>query len=244
MLPGTLRSWTWSIVMVLLMAASVQAQATRPGARGDKPAGARAEEAAAPRAAIDDKDDKEARDLFKLGKQAFDEGRFERALKYFNDAYELSHRAALLSNIGTVLDRLRRDREALDAYRSYLAQVPDAPNRAQIEERVRIIEGVLQKSGPEEPSAVAATDTPSPVPTPAQTAEAQVSREQASQAAGAPPKDADSGGKAVTSRWWFWAGLGGVAVAAVVVGVAASSGGGIATESPALLGSATRVREL
>jgi tetratricopeptide (TPR) repeat protein len=229
MLLGALRSWPSSLLLVLLMAASAHGQATKP--------------AAAPHAEIDDK---EARDLFRLGKQAFDEGRFERALKYFTDAYELSHRAALLSNIGTVLDRLRRDQEALDAYKGYLLQVPDAPNRSQIEERVRIIDGALQKAASEQHSASPAGAALPEVPTPGQAAQAQLDREHDEQSAGAPSASAETATHdgSIVSRWWFWAGLGSIAAAAVIVGVAASSGGGQTSESPAVLGSATRVREL
>jgi tetratricopeptide (TPR) repeat protein len=187
-------------------------------------------------------DDQEARDLFKLGKQAFDEGRYERALKYFKDAYDLSHRAALLSNIGTVLDRLRRDAEALEAYKSYLAQVPDAANRGLIEERVRVIEGAMQKEEQRPPAAA-----PASVPTPAETAQAEMARTPAPSAVDDPGRGSDSSktSKSITSSWWFWAGIGTVAAAAVVVGVAANSGGGGTTlQGPALPEPATRVREL
>ncbi|HKU42181.1 MAG TPA: hypothetical protein VJR89_28680 [Polyangiales bacterium] len=210
-------------LLVLLTAAGVEAQATRTKSAGAQTAS----------------DDQEARDLFKLGKQAFDEGRFERALKYFKDAYELSHRAALLSNIGTVLDRLRRDEEALQAYKSYLEQVPDAANRSLVEERVRVIEAAMQRSAEPQPEAA-----PSPVPTPEQTAQAELARTPPPNALAEPqakPQDSPS----ITSRWWFWAGLGTVAAAAVVVGVAANSGGGgDIVQGPVLLNSATRVREL
>jgi tetratricopeptide (TPR) repeat protein len=228
MVRAALRSWLTSTLLLLLMAATVQAQAAKSGA-GE-------------RAAVDDK---EARELFRLGKQAFDEGRFERSLKYFNDAYDLSHRAALLSNVATALDRLRRDQEAVDAYQKYLALVPDAPNREQVEERVRIIQSALDKAQ------AAARPQPAPqpsaaAPTPAETARAATQDGAAPASATATTADAattSSGG--VTSRWWFWAGVGTLAAAAIVVGVAAgSSGGGTATESPAVVGSATRVRDL
>lgn len=214
-------------------------------------------------------DDKEARDLFQIGKEAFDEGRFERALKYFQDAYQLSHRAALLSNIGTALDRLRRDQEAVDTYKKYLEQVPQAPNRKLIEERIRIIESALARSKPAPPAAeplaitptptaqpAAATSTamtpeaPKPVkaeltaPTPAETARA------AEPFAGPndPQRPVDTGTTPITSRWWFWTGIGAVAVAAVVVVVAVSAGGGSAANSdpqkPTVLDPTTRVRQL
>ncbi|HET8938123.1 MAG TPA: hypothetical protein VFN67_31990 [Polyangiales bacterium] len=215
-------------------------------------------------------DDKEARDLFQIGKEAFDEGRFERALKYFQDAYDLSHRAALLSNIGTALDRLRRDQEAVDVYKKYLEQVPQASNRRLIEQRIRIIESALAKSKPAPPAAVQvepvsaaqptaaaslpsmtkAPEAPQPVkaeltaPTPAETA-------RAAEPVSA-PNDArhpiDTETTPITSRWWFWTGIGAVAIAAVVVVVAVSAGGGDAAsnepQKPAVLDPTTRVRQL
>jgi tetratricopeptide (TPR) repeat protein len=190
-------------------------------------------------------DDQEARDLFKLGKQAFDEGRFERALKYFKDSYDLSQRATLLSSIGSTLDRLRRDREALAAYQQYLQEVPDAPNRTLIEERVRILQAALPH-----PAATPEAPTPNPPPaavvvaTPAAAAQTQVHPDSApALATAATPRSSDS--PAITSRWWFWAGIGTVAAAAIVVGVvASSSGSNTGVESPALLGATTRVRDL
>lgn len=201
--------------------------------------------------AINQADDEEARDLFQIGKDAFDEGRFERALKYFKESYDLSHRAALLSNIGTVLDRLRRDREALDAYRLYLEQVPEAPNRRQVEERMRIIESALARSQPAPPAAEAAPQLTAAepaskaqeplVPTPAETARASASLTSTSDA----QHPRDSGTASISSRWWFWTGIGAVAVAALVVVVAVSAGGGEAGPAqPTLLDPRTRVREL
>lgn len=227
---------------LLLMAADVRAQGNPDG----KP--------------ITAADDKEARDLFRLGKQAFDEGRYERALKYFKDAYELSGRAALQYNIGSVLDRLRRDREAVEAYKSYLAQTPDATNRAVVEERIQIIEGALARAepppaAPPEPvPPAAATATPPEIaapelapiaaPTPQQTARAALETQPSSESGkGVAPETEPS--KPITSRWWFWTGIGAVAVGAVVVGVAAAASSGSSTvEEPAVLGTATRVRPL
>jgi tetratricopeptide (TPR) repeat protein len=220
------------VLMLALSAVQVHAQGAAPQA-----------------AAGTEADDKEARDLFQIGKDAFDEGRFERALKYFRDAYELSHRAALLSNIGTVLDRLRRDGEALDAYRSYLEQVPEAANRRQVEERIRIIESALARSQPAPPAPAAVVPTPPPgaanthaqeplVPTPAQTARAADMQSDARH-------PTDTGPAPITSRWWFWTGIGAVAVAAVVVVVAVSAAGSSNTpDRPTLLDPTTKVREL
>ena len=201
-------------------------------------------------------DDQEARDLFRLGKQAFDEGRYERALKYFKDAYELSGRAALQFNIGTVLDRLRRDREAIEAYQSYLAQTPDAPNRAAVEERVRLLQEASKPAVSEEkvqpmaapapevaPAPTASVEPPPPAavtaPSPAETARAALESSPPPQSTAPEPESAP-----VTSRWWFWTGLGAVAVGAVVLGVALGSSTSKSVEAPAVLGSSTRVRSL
>jgi hypothetical protein len=49
----------------------------------------------------------EARALYAAGQAAFHDGRYEHALEYLQRSYELSHRPALLYNIGTTFDRLR-----------------------------------------------------------------------------------------------------------------------------------------
>lgn len=232
-MPGVLRAALLCSAMMLVCSAVVHAQAS-PDTNNEQ----------------FERDDQEARDLFKLGKEAFDEGRFERALMYFKDAYALSHRAALLSNIGSALDRLRRDDEALEAYKSYLEQVPDAPNRAFVEERVRVIEAARPKTAPPSAAAPATPEentptAPAVAPTPEQTAQAApASQPQPAPMTAAVSADTTSDSPSLTSRWWFWASIGAVAAAAVVVGVSASSSGGTRTESPALATSDTHVRAL
>lgn len=83
--------------------------------------------------------DGEARALYQAAVVAFDEGRFDDALRLFRRAYELSARAELLFNIGTTADRVRRDEEALEAFEAYLAARPDAPNRASVEARIGVL---------------------------------------------------------------------------------------------------------
>ncbi len=153
--------------------------------------------------------DEEARQLFQAGRLAFSDGRFEDALSYFNRAYELSQRAQLLYNIGTAADRLRRNREALEAFELYLQKLPTAENRREVESRVRLLRA-------EEARAAAA---PAPVvPTPAQTAAAQ---ENSSASHALDPQatttQADKPSGSVFKTWWFWT-IAGVVVAGAVVG--------------------------
>ncbi len=91
--------------------------------------------------------DEEARALFDAATVAFDEGRYESALEYFQRAYELSHRAELLHNIGVAAERLRRDAVALDAFRRFLAAVPDSERRASVEARIAILERAVEGGG-------------------------------------------------------------------------------------------------
>ncbi|MCS6797420.1 MAG: hypothetical protein NZ898_02625 [Myxococcota bacterium] len=89
--------------------------------------------------------DAEARRAFVEGRDAYAAGRYELALERFQRAYELSGRAALLYNIGLAHDRLRHDREALEAYRRFLEAEPDSAVRAEVEARVRVLERELER---------------------------------------------------------------------------------------------------
>jgi tetratricopeptide (TPR) repeat protein len=95
--------------------------------------------------------DKAARGLFEAGSVAFEEGRFEEALNHFSKAYELSpNRHLLLYNIGSSLDRLRRDKEALSNFERYLELNPTAPNRPAVEARVRLLRDAVARQQREE----------------------------------------------------------------------------------------------
>lgn len=89
--------------------------------------------------------DREARARFESGRLAFDDQRYEEALADFERSYELSGRSIILFNIGLVHDRLRRDGEALDAFRRYLEAVPDAENRAEVERRIEVLQAALDE---------------------------------------------------------------------------------------------------
>lgn len=107
--------------------------------------------------------DEEARGLFVAGRAAFNDARYEDALRYFREAYERSPRPALLYNIAVSADRLRRDEEALEAFEAFLAATEgDEVERRDAEARVRAIrESLARRSTP--------TPDPDPVSTPAPT---------------------------------------------------------------------------
>jgi tetratricopeptide (TPR) repeat protein len=146
--------------------------------------------------------DEEARVHFEAGRVAFSRGRYESALGSFQEAYELSQRPALLYNIGTTLDRLRRDQEAIEAFEQFLELDPESDLAPEVQERVRILR---ENARPDlSPEAVAT----------------------ASDDADAAPPPTPSERQPVTRKWWFWTIIGVVVVgAAVGIGVGASGGG-------------------
>jgi tetratricopeptide (TPR) repeat protein len=177
--------------------------------------------------------DAHARDLFEKGRVAYQEARYDVALDLFTQAYALSKRPQLLNNIGQAADRLRMDADALDAYQRYLAEVPDAENRAAVENRIAALEEVIEAK------------RQAPVPTPEETARAAepAPAAQGTRAAPGATSARDDDGS-VLSSWWLWAGIGAVAVAGVVIGVAASGGSESVDGAPPTVDGATRVIEL
>ena len=59
--------------------------------------------------------------------------------------------ADILYNIGQVADRLRQDEVALDAYERYLEARPDAPDRVNVEGRIRRLQQAMasEQGGPD-----------------------------------------------------------------------------------------------
>ena len=136
--------------------------------------------------------EQEARALFEAGRAAFNDGRFEDSLGYFRQSYELSGRPELLFNIGTSADRLRLNQEALDAFERYLAALPDAPNRREVEGRIRVLRRAMVAT----PEEAARTETAEPAPSVIVV------------------QDDDT----VFETWWFWT-LTGTAVAGAIIAV-------------------------
>jgi tetratricopeptide (TPR) repeat protein len=159
----------------------------------------------------------EAKALFAAGRAAFDAGRLPDALDYFERSYAISKRPGLLYNIGIVRDRLRDDERALEAYDAYLAAVPDADNRAEVETRANAIRAALAQRKQSAAPVVVATPAEA-----AATVEPAQPDTLAAVESNAQPED-DSG--SVFERWWFWTAVGAVVAGGVVVGVVAASGG-------------------
>jgi|GEM_PF-3595573 len=116
--------------------------------------------------------DVQARRLFEQGREAYSDGRYRDAWAYFHEAYQLSGRPELLFNIGQTADRLGQEGDALRAFSMYLERLPAAPNRKDVENRVRALRDRLEASqqAQSHPPPTAAPARPAPKPDPAQPA--------------------------------------------------------------------------
>jgi tetratricopeptide (TPR) repeat protein len=81
-------------------------------------------------------EDVRAREAFTLGSRAFEDRRWEDAVRYFERAYELSGRPALLYNLGAAYERMGARERGIDAFERYLEASPNAENRTEVEERL------------------------------------------------------------------------------------------------------------
>ncbi len=151
--------------------------------------------------------DVEARARFEAGRASFADGRFEDALNDFQRAYELAKRPILLFNVGAAADRLRKDQVALEAFERYLAEMPNAENRAEVEGRIRVLREGSQRPGP-----VGSSD-PATFPPRAETVP-RADSEQSPSVSPPPPARSGASGPAP----WILAGIGGgLAVVGIVL---------------------------
>ncbi len=73
---------------------------------------------------------------FNTGQIYYERGRFPDAAREFEEAYRLSNRPELLYNMGKAYDGSSDAARALTAYRRFLAQVRESPDRPWVEGRV------------------------------------------------------------------------------------------------------------
>jgi hypothetical protein len=88
-----------------------------------------------------------ARTAFEWGRDAYDRGRFDEALKHFDYAYSLSGRAALLFNVARAAEGDQQLEKAVRTYDAYLAAMPNAENRAFVEARLAKLRGLTTAPG-------------------------------------------------------------------------------------------------
>ncbi len=176
----------------------------------------------------------EAKRLYQDATKSFQLGEFGPAIEGYKAAYKLVPKPFFIYNIAQAYRLMGDFKQALFFYRSFLNALPDASNRAEVEGRITDLEAQLAKQAETvkaPPNGPANPDTP-PVKIPGpDTAAATTSGTDSAPPAGVP---SDSGRKPIYKKWWFWAGIGAVAIGATVAVVAASSGGGNSEPSSSL----------
>jgi len=192
--------------------------------------------AAARAARADQPDDlaartEKARTYYQDGTSAYNLGDFQKAIELYKAAYTVRPESVYLYNIAQAYRLDGNLAQALFFYKSYLRNAPDAVNRAEVERRIAELQAAVEQQmvatekPPNEtknpdarrveipPPEVVARAAPEPTPGPAPA-----------------PADQPARGRPIYKRWWFWAGVGAVAVGAVAI-VTMTGGGEPAPDS-------------
>jgi tetratricopeptide (TPR) repeat protein len=94
-----------------------------------------------------------AQEAFKKGQIQYNLGRFEKALGHFSQAYETMPHGAFLFNIGQCHRHLENHEKAIFFFEGYLRNLPNAPNRSDVEDlisehRAKLAIAKTRKSNP------------------------------------------------------------------------------------------------
>ena len=94
-----------------------------------------------------------AQEAFKKGQIQYNLGRFEKALEHFSQAYETMPHGAFLFNIGQCHRHLGNHEKAIFFFEGYLRNLPNAPNRNDVEDlisehRAKLAIAKAQKANP------------------------------------------------------------------------------------------------
>lgn len=161
---------------------------------------------------------KQAREHFRAGDELFKAGRFAEAYREFEAGFALSNRPLFLLNMAHAERRRGELRNARALYRRYLVMEPESKLRGEVEAVLQEIEAALlaeEQVGKPEPAPPA--DPPPVAPPPVLAAPPAPPSPPPAVIVAAPAPEPEP--PPVYQRWWFWAGIGGVAVAAVATGL-------------------------
>jgi len=115
--------------------------------------------------------DQDARAAYKAGAAAYEAGDYQAAYDKFKESFQLSHEPALLYNIASALQGLKRPHDAAEALRSFLRVQPNDPDRSKIQDRIatleeeqRMIDADRAREAAAHAPPPAATPPPAPAP--------------------------------------------------------------------------------
>jgi len=88
-----------------------------------------------------------AKEHYQRGTSFYDLGRYDDAIKEFEAAYQLKNDPAFLYNLAQSYRQAGKHEQAVHFYKTYLRYVPKAPNKADIEEKIKAEEQLLAQGG-------------------------------------------------------------------------------------------------
>jgi len=88
-----------------------------------------------------------AKEHYTRGTSFYDLGRYDDAIKEFEAAYQLKNDPAFLYNLAQSYRQAGNHEQAVHFYKTYLRYVPKAPNRADIEEKIKTEEQLVAQKG-------------------------------------------------------------------------------------------------
>jgi cell division septation protein DedD len=94
----------------------------------------------------DDAATEQARQHYQQAQQAYDIGHWDEAIAEYEKAYSFRHDPTFLYNMAQAHRRKGDAQRALDLYKNYLVKVPDSPQRAEIEDRIRVLQKQIDKA--------------------------------------------------------------------------------------------------
>jgi hypothetical protein len=158
-------------------------------------------------------DSDRAHTVFLSGKQYLDESNYDKAISYFNDAYQIDCSVhGILPIIATACERRGDKPEAVRALEEYSRRAPNAADHEVIERRIKNLKDQIAREQPPPPPS--ATATPTPIPASSAPPEATVAPAAVSVAE---PPPAPPPSKSPGAAPWILVGVGGAAVVTGVV---------------------------
>lgn len=109
----------------------------------------------------------EARVAFQRGRAHYKAGEFAQAVVELSKAYSLKPRPALLRYMGDCYFKMNNAPKAIELYKKYLTEAPQAADREKVESKVRQLELIIGASEEEETETMAPPPEPVPAPAPA-----------------------------------------------------------------------------
>jgi tetratricopeptide (TPR) repeat protein len=155
-----------------------------------------------------------ARELFRQGTQHYKLGEYQEALTAFKEAYRNFEEPSFLFNIAQCHRQLGQKQDAMRFYRTYLNDVPEAPNRAEVKTLIASLDAAIKQEAEAKRGEPQGTLSPPPEPE-RHAMTTQVAAHDNALTASAPEKPAK---KPLVKQWWLWTAVGG-AVVAVGLGV-------------------------